>query len=270
MSYIPTSIKLQYPNRRLYVSSRLRDSGTDSDYQINLTNAPIEIPSNKRAFLGVMKASIPNSFYPVNDTNNQLDLVCSGVDYTVTVPNGYYSAASMASTLQTLINDQVVSAEFVTVQITFDASIGKFSIASMGTAGGEDTVLLSTSPIASIIGLSSNVTNTAATDPDYSTPTVFPNLPNLNGPQSYQIRTINVNPNVWTKQEGAFSSILAVIPIAGSAFQTTIYDPVNVELNEFSTQINVLSVRITDEYGNIIDFNNQNNDLMLGVYLTDI
>ncbi len=274
MAYISDTIKLQYPNKRLYITSRLRDGGTDSNYTINFTNAPVEIPPNKRAYMGLMKASITNSFYPINATNNRLDFSIDATNTSTTIEPGYYSAAAMATAIQTPIQTLIgTTASDPLFSVSFNSGIGKFTISldANGTAQNLTVRLKASSPIGYYIGLTEDaIVALTNVDPNEKNSVTFTALPHLSGPIVYQVRTNVVAPNVWTKGESSYSSILAVIPIAGGPFDTTIYDPINVELNEFFSQISSMNIIITDENANQIDFNGQANDMLIGIYLTDM
>jgi hypothetical protein len=223
-----------------------------------------------------MKASITNSFYPINSTNNVLTFsIDGGADVNYTFPPGYYSAATMGALIQDAVTQEIgggAGAALFTVVFNSGTGLYQVTLDDNSTPQNTTVTLKASSTIGYYIGLTSDIILTIATGPPVVSQdsAAFQALPHLSGPIVYQIRTNIVSPNVWTKEESSYSSILAVIPIAGGPFDTTIYNPVNMELNEFFSPITSMNIIITDENGVQIDFNGQSNDLLLGVYLADM
>ena len=63
----------------------------------------IEITKNEKAYICVKNAVIPNSFYNVNNSNNKLNFVLNGVDYSITFTNGNYNINTFRTHLYDLL-----------------------------------------------------------------------------------------------------------------------------------------------------------------------
>ena|SRR3989344_3803295 len=113
----------------LVVDSRSRHRGND-------TYAPVE-PNDYTAYftefkdviaVELVKADIPNSGYTLETTNNALRFIDNSTTYDITVPVGNYTSATLATALQSAMND----ASAVTYTVSVDSTNNTFTIA--GTA----------------------------------------------------------------------------------------------------------------------------------------
>ena len=63
----------------------------------------IEINKNEKAYICVKNAVIPNSFYNINNSNNKLNFVLDGVNFTITFTNGNYNITTFRNHLYDLL-----------------------------------------------------------------------------------------------------------------------------------------------------------------------
>lgn len=90
-----------------------------------------DYPIQNVAFMKVIEAEIPMSYYTINSTNNTFTLT-EGSSVTVTITPGNYTSASLSTTLQAALN--AVSPTPKTYTVTFSSLTQKFTItASAGT-----------------------------------------------------------------------------------------------------------------------------------------
>ena len=76
----------------IYINSRsateiYNDLISDAMYSLPV----IEINKNEKAYICVKNAVIPNSFYNINNSNNKLDFVLDGTNFSITFTNGNYN-----------------------------------------------------------------------------------------------------------------------------------------------------------------------------------
>ena len=116
--------------RRIYIDSRQRTSGSDSDFTYDLPRS-IEVPDNTIAF--VDSVLLPNVFTSLHENNNRL-YVSEQVGTTVTehthiLQEGNYTGQSLASLLDTTLNsNKTLPTDYI---VTFDENIGKLTITNL-------------------------------------------------------------------------------------------------------------------------------------------
>ena len=115
-----------------HINTFTRDSGTTEYFKHT-----VPIPSNSGAdSVVVLQASIPSSFYLIQDGLNTFGLVEDGVTTTITVPPGNYSARVFASVVSTLMT--TASPNHWTYSITLPGvtapSTGKFTYSVTGNS----------------------------------------------------------------------------------------------------------------------------------------
>ena len=65
-----------------------------------------------------------NNIYNVNDNNNKVYVNENGIDYTITLTNGYYTSSDLESELSTQLNSTLTG----TVTVSFDDKTNKYTI----------------------------------------------------------------------------------------------------------------------------------------------
>ena len=91
--------------RRIYIDSRLRSSGTDSDFTYDLPRS-IEVPDETIAF--VDSILVPNVWTTLHDQNNRLyvseTVGTTTTEHTYLLPEANYTGQSLGNTLQSTLN----------------------------------------------------------------------------------------------------------------------------------------------------------------------
>ena len=110
--------------RRIYIDSRLRTSGTDSDFTYDLSRS-IEVPDNTIAF--VDSVLLPNVFTTLHENNNRLyvseQVGATMTEHTYLLQEGNYTGQSLASLLATTLNGPTKTLP-TNCSVTFDENIG--------------------------------------------------------------------------------------------------------------------------------------------------
>ena len=103
--------------RKLYIDSRARSSGTDSDFRLSL-KANVQCPEQRRAY--VDSVFLCNVFGSVDETRNMLFLEefdeARLVHHDVLIPHGHYDAITLAQAVQKALNDITSVANVYTVR----------------------------------------------------------------------------------------------------------------------------------------------------------
>lgn len=89
-----------------YVNSNDRVSGTHSDFTYTF-NIDKNIEFDR---VSVLSASIPKSFYLIQDGQNTLTLNENGVNILLTMPTGNYTRSSLATVFKNLLNESSILA----------------------------------------------------------------------------------------------------------------------------------------------------------------
>ena len=74
----------------IYLNSKSASNYLNNQISDCFYNLPsIEILQDEIAYINLKDAVIPYSFYNVNDTNNKLNYILNGVNYSIILINGY-------------------------------------------------------------------------------------------------------------------------------------------------------------------------------------
>ena len=90
----------------------------------------IEINKNEKAYICVKNAVIPNSFYNINNSNNKLNFVLDGTNFSITFTNGNYNITTFRNHLYDLLFnfDYVVgNYNYKNWTITYNNKFNKFT-----------------------------------------------------------------------------------------------------------------------------------------------
>ena len=115
--------------RRIYIDSRLRSSGTDSDFTYDLPRS-IEVPDNTIAF--VDSILVPNVWTTLHENNNRLYVTESAgatlTEHTYLLQEGNYAGLSLANKLRDTLNaNKTLPTDY---SVTYDEAIGKLTISN--------------------------------------------------------------------------------------------------------------------------------------------
>jgi len=204
-----------------------------SQIQISLPDLTFHQDHIQNAYLSVVHAEVPNSFYIVNYTNNQF--ILNSTTYTLT--RGNYNVNTFITMLLAAIP--------VGYGLTYNSATTKLTMtnASSFTINANSTA----STVNSIMGLG----KTALT----GTSITFPNVVNF-----IPLQRINFRSNYF--KFGCYStadnSSDIFLPLQNNAGQNSIINYTNQSQSKFLIQdksITTFVINVTDDYGNLINFN---------------
>ena len=114
--------------RRIYIDSRLRSSGTDSDFTYDLPRS-IEVPDNTIAF--VDSILVPNVWMTPHENNNRLyvseTVGSTTTEHTYLLQEGNYTCQSLGNTLRTLNTNKTLATGYT---VTCEENIGKLAMSN--------------------------------------------------------------------------------------------------------------------------------------------
>lgn len=244
-------------NKQLYyINSLNRQSGTNSNFQYK-----IQLPSDANfTHCSVIQASIPKSYYLVQDGQNTFTLKENTNEFTITIPIGNYSRTSFVSKLATLLNASGAFTYTVTVPNpnNGEPETGKITYSVSGNSGVQPQFIFTTY-VYEILGFDINSTNTFVGDTITST-----NVINLQ-----KENTIFIHSDMVTNQD---DNILQDIFTSNTSdYGNIIYNNHDLNLNskKISTLDNTYHFYLTDENGQEINLNGRNFQMTLLLYKLD-
>jgi hypothetical protein len=211
-----------------------------SSIQIQLPDLAFHHDNIQNAYLSVVHAEVPNSFYIVNYTNNQF--ILDGVTYTLT--RGNYNVNTFMTMLLTKIPANFgITYSNITTLFTMTKSTGSFTINAAS----------SSSTINNVMGLgSSNLTSSLVGGIQTI---IMPNVVNFIPLQRINFRSTLFNFGCYNTIDNSSDIFL---PLQNNAGQNSIINYVNQSQTKFLVQTrNITSfvINVTDDLGRFINFN---------------
>lgn len=194
-----------------------------------------------QTYVTILDAQIPVSFYIINSSNRVLTVIKGVTTYTLNLTLGNYNANSLITELIT----QLATVPIVAT-ITINKTTGKLTF----NFDSSIQLIYSTSTIASVLGLTANLTGTSVT---------LQQPLNLLGIKKLNIKSDALAVTSFSSQNFGNSSILLSIPNNEAQFNLISFTNQN-NLNNCilnATVIDVIDIQIVDETNTLIDFNNQ-------------
>jgi len=231
---------MEIENLQIHLNSKNRVHGTINDAYFYINT--IEVPSDYSLHLSVLTASIPYSFYNVNNSNNTFVFTIGVNNYTYTLRTGNYSINDFLTELQTKITLLTISYDKIKSKLTFSYA-SNFSISTASTC-------------LSLIGFG-NLTDTSLLSSTNNTLTSV-NCINL---QSFHCVCIGTNfiTNSINVVDDRNPTIICSIPINTSPnSMITFVNPSHYKINIFSTMFSSINIKILDQDSNPIDLNGCN------------
>ena len=232
---------------QLYLNSKYADIKPVQDNGICVYELPqIDFPDGHYIYLSLQSAVIPYSFYSINSTNNTLIIDSNSTTYTVSVTPGNYNITQM---IQALLNGLgglfSITYNSITNKITITNTTYEFTVKKEGTINSS----LGFPDSSDSVSLSRTLT--------------CPFIVNLN-----QIRAINVEIDIPTYNVNVAQklnqNILATIPVTSTPFGMIFYENNNnFRINMWSNKLDSIRIKMLDNLGNLITFNNVNYQLTL-------
>ena len=212
-----------------------------SDVFFNLKNIVEDSKTTAYVDFSVESVQIPISFYNITNLNNKLDW--NGT--LLTIPHGNYNTTS----LRTALLYQLIANGISTVTIVFSTVTGKYSFSD---SLANFTLYYATSTIFNILGFIVNQNHTSNTLTLTSTYPV-----NLLGTLKLKLSSKEINITNIDSASGGHVNTLVEIPISASNFGLILYTNVsNIHSVLHQKSLNGFSIRITDDSGDLVDFNN--------------
>jgi hypothetical protein len=234
---------------QIYLNSINADTyfnGLTSDCEFILPS--IDIPDGYQIFLSVNHATIPYSFYNINNTNNYISLYdLVNLTYSnYTIPIGNYNINQLLN----LFNSNLTGYTF-----TYNNINNKITITHIN-----NFQIMNTSTCSQLIGFQANTITTS-----YGT-----SLTSINCIDLFPFNVIYIQSNLLTyninKSSANNQSILCAIPVYSqpySIIQYTNYN--NFRCNLFSNNLYRIAIKLIDEYGKSIDLNGCHFNLSLQI-----
>jgi hypothetical protein len=209
-----------------------------SQIQVSLPDLTFHQDHIQNAYFSVVHCEIPNSFYIVNYTNNQI--VIDGITYTLT--KGNYNVNTFSTMFSTILPQFLLSYNSATTKLTIiEISLNDFTINASS----------SNSTVNSIMGL-------GTTDMTGNYTYTMPNVVNF-----IPLQRINFRSNYF--KFGCYSttdkSNDIFLPLQNNAGQNSIINYVNQTQNKFLIQdrnITTFTINVSDDFANLINFNGVN------------
>ena len=227
-------------------NATLNNSSYLSDVIFNFKNVLSDENDIKYTTCGVLNAQIPISFYTINYTNYLLNYsVDGGAINSLYITRGNYNSNSLITELL---------AQFATFGHVFTISTSRINGIMTFTYATHSFTFYGTSTIFSTLGF---IFGTDYTSTSSSLIAIYPL--NLLGIKRLNINSQALSTNTYNSQGLSISSNIASIPVNVSSFG--LIDYVNAS-NAFpilkSNTVTYIDIQITDEDGNLINFNGIN------------
>ena len=208
----------------------------------------IEVLQDENALISIKNAVIPYSFYNVNITNNRLNYVVNGINYNINLVVGNYNVNTLKSHLIELMGNSFV--------ITYVSKTNKFIF----THSTYDFTFLSSSNCFEILGFKDKF-NYSSND-FILTSTISINLFTIKNIYVCSDNFIlnNIDSNNHNK-----SNIICSIPVNGSMNSILFYEDNTKHLVYKLGNIQNLRLTLTDEDGELIDFNDVHYSITLEI-----
>lgn len=233
-------------NRLLLLNSRdarIYNNGTyKSDvvfYMRGLLKQEKNLVNFKYQFIN---ATVPVSFYNINETNNVLNYEEDGVDYTITVPTGNYNFNTLSTTMIALF---LANTTTMTISINRQNGILTFT-------GTDLMIFYSTSTILRVLGFIPNVDT-------YSVGVILtaPYPLNLLSPLKLKIKSTAITASNLDTATNGYSNLISTFPVDQPSFGLIIHENKNIVKYIVRNDIvDDVDIQITDENDNLINFNN--------------
>jgi len=203
--------------------------------------------------IAIQSAEIPSSFYNINASNNITNITRAGsAAFNITMPVGNYDSATYLATFKTLY--EAANAN-VTLNITFSAITGKYSLQEAGTAQQQVTFNAAASNSFAIWGgLDADIVF-----PDITAQPVassFPALANFLGITKIKVASNALAGDNYDSVSLNTSTLIDTISVTAGPFGLTVYNSLGRESFVKAKRIDEIDIQLYDQDDNTIDFNN--------------
>ncbi len=231
------------------------DGRAVNDEYLNEVTFPFKdilTPSKKIIYSTVSLTSceIPYSFYNVNINNQVIKYSVGGVSFTMTMPEGNYSAISFAQKFVVLY---ATGGHGKACLLTINKLNGRLALTP--TDNTSTITILGTGTTAQVL-----LGMVAGTDYTFSfsaTPAEFPLPANFLGPKKLKVYSDALSSYNYDSTAMGNNTLVATITSNAAPFGLITHDHNQNQSILKNTTINEIDIRITDEFSNPIDFNSQ-------------
>ena len=240
-------------NDLIFINSYNRLSGNSNNFQIDISN---QIRSNiNYDKVCLVNASIPKTYYLINNTSNKLIINEQGVDYTVIIQNGNYSILSLCSYLNISSN---LSQYGLSYSYFFSPNIntGKITITVTGNNGNNVIFkFINEENPALILGFDE-------TTYTFNNTITSPNIANFELTNSISICTDLIENNIL------FSLTPNVLSYNYINYQNNSLEHTNKKISKLK---NVITIYLIDNIsGKLLDLNGVNMSICICLFSKDI
>jgi len=239
---------LDSDSMQLYLNSKyavIKPNNGDTGFCI-FEYPMITLPDNKYIYLSMVTATIPYSFYSINNNNNGLHFLDnSGNSYQFQVPEGNYNIYQLRTAILAELGfGWDISYNAVSNKVQFDLSLAVCSGFTMYADGTLNHALGFSETQNTVSDASGSVTSVTGI--------------NLN-----QIRAINVEIDMPSNSVNVAQpnniNILATIPVSVQPYGMINWTNTNnFRVNMYCQQMNMIKVKFIDNQGNLINMNGVN------------
>lgn len=227
----------------LYSTSRVFNVGSNAAIKYNngtmLSDVEVQFPNIyfkdkvvREIMLSVSHCEVANSFYLVNATNNKLVINAS----TFTIPPGNYNAITFQTAITAFLAGLGITPSYslITNKYTFTSGVA-FTIQTTSTC--QQFIGMGTTALTGTTVVSPHVLN-------------FLPIPRL------LFRSTSFNTSNFNAADGSNDLLLSVqnSSASGSQILWNNYSNLRYDITHVDS-INVVNISVTDDYGNLIDFN---------------
>tara|TARA_R110000868_G_scaffold96904_3_gene266546 strand:- start:8523 stop:9308 length:786 start_codon:yes stop_codon:yes gene_type:complete len=206
-----------------------------SQVQVSLPDLTFHLDNIQNAYFSVVHCEVPNSFYIVNYTNNQI--VIDGITYTLT--RGNYNVNTFITMFASILPQ---------FQLTYNSATTKLTIQEIFLNSFTINASSKASTVNSIMGLGT----TDMTGEDNYT---MPNVINFIPLQRINFRSNYFNFGCYSTSDNSSDIFL---PLQNNAGQNAIINYVNQTQDKFLIQdrsITTFRINVTNDVGQLINFN---------------
>lgn len=226
---------------RITSKDKTATSHSNSDFEVDLKE---KVLTQHVKTIMVHQALVPNVFYNINSSNNEIKFTENGQAATSAIlPVGQYVIADLMAQLKIAMDAMFVG---TTVAVTQQALTKKLIF----TYTGQTVILDPTSTIAPVIGLTSTLGSLAAQTMDYIT--------NLRGYDEVYIHSRTISPGNMIDGNFGLVSVLASVSLNDAAFGQVAYYQSSAEEENMITysrpvDLSVINIVLRDSEGNRLD-----------------
>ena len=248
----------------IYLNSSTADafpSEFTSDAVFHIPN--IEIDKTEKAYISVKNAVFSYSWYNINFTNNILNYQVNNINYTINLTKGNYNANTLKDHIYNLLTSQSYPhGNDNKFAITYDIKTNKYTFSHLH----HDFGFYKTSNCFELLGFSeSNKTSISRTLTSDIMINLFPIRQIYITSENFILNNVN-------HASSSNSNIITSINVVGNPYSIITYDNSsnNNHLIHNLNNINNLSIKITDQDGDLVNFNGSHWSLTLSLTIKKI